>query len=169
VGAVVLLAVMASLPYFWAAREEANLAETRSELAFLQKKRESRATSGTSQVSADDDTSSMLLSGNTAGLASAAFQTKVSGLAAENNLTLSRMSSLLSEPRGALQSVKLDISATGEIENLRSFLVALEGTSPFMFVRDAKVSKAVTKDDSQSRTLEINLRLEAFADGGKEK
>jgi len=164
-GAVVLLAVAASLPYFWHAAIAAQLSESRELLTLIESKSRSAANRKGAALTPADDIAPLFVTGGTAGLALAELQRLAGTLAEQNGLVVERTQPLPAEEKNGAATLRLEIETSGSIEGLRGFLHGLETGTPLIFVRSAHISAGPAEADAgslPSERLSVRLELEAF-------
>ncbi len=167
VAALAALIGLAVLPFLWTAQTQATIAERQAEVRFLEARINKAPAGNRPGFTAGDDVKPVFLSAATAGLGYAALQRLVDGLAEESGLAVERIQPLQSDEAGDLTTLRMEVEATGSIEALQQFLVALEAGTPFVFVSGARMAPAqATEADSSilpSEKLVVSLQLEAFA------
>jgi len=166
IGAVVLMAVAASLPYFWHSAIAAQLSESRDLLALIETKSRAAASRKGAALTAADDIAPLFVTGGTAGLALAELQRLAGAMAEQNGLVVERTQPLPTEEKDGAATLRLEIETSGSIEGLRGFLHGLETGTPLIFVRSAHISAGPVEADAgpslPSERLSVRLELEAY-------
>ena len=167
VTAFAVLILVAVLPYLWLASLQNAISQRTADVRFLEARVNKGSNNGRAGLAAGDDVTPIFISGNTPGLGHAGLQRLVDRLAQENGLGVERIQPMQSDEAGALTTLRMELEATGNIENLREFLLALETGTPLVFVNEARVSPGRPSEDDTdalpSDNLSISLQLEAFA------
>ncbi len=165
-GAVVLLAIAASLPYFWHSAIVAQLSESRELLTLIESKSRTAANRKGAVLTPADDIAPLFVTGGTAGLALAELQRLAGTLAEQNGLVVERTQPLPAEEKNGAATLRLEIETSGSIEGLRGFLHGLETGTPLIFVRSAHISAGSAEADAggslPSERLSVRLELEAY-------
>lgn len=165
-GAVVLLAIAASLPYFWHSAIVAQLSESRELLTLIESKSRTAANRKGAALTPADDIAPLFVTGGTAGLALAELQRLAGTLAEQNGLVVERTQPLPAEEKNGAATLRLEIETSGSIEGLRGFLHGLETGTPLIFVRSAHISAGSAEADAggslPSERLSVRLELEAY-------
>jgi Tfp pilus assembly protein PilO len=109
----------------------------------------------------------MFLPGTTPGTTLAAFQSIVSGAAAESGLSIQRMQPLPTDEVQGLAPYLLAVDAAGSLQQVQAFLVEVEAVLPIVIVTgfDIQPRSAEASSDQfyPSEDLALSLRLEAYA------
>jgi type II secretion system (T2SS) protein M len=167
IGAIVLFAVIASLPYFWHAAITAQLSESRDLLTLIEAKTRNAANRKGAALTPADDIAPVFAAGGTSGLALAELQRLAGAMAEQNGLVLERTQPLPTEEKDGLAILRMEVETSGSIEGLRGYLHAIETGMPLIFVRRAHISTAPAESESgqslPSEHLSARLELEAFA------
>lgn len=164
-AALVVMAAIATLPYVWLAVSEPAYAETRTELRFLQGKLKNSKTVQQAGLTAADNIDPLFVAGDTPGLATAGLQSIVAQIAGENGMVVERTQPLQTDNTDGAGILRMEVEASGSIENLRGYLLALESNMPLIFVNQAKVSPSQSTDNIESLPsdrLTVSLQLEAY-------
>jgi hypothetical protein len=161
-----LLAGLAALPYVLQSRLAGEVAAQKAELALLTA-RASRVEARRQSLTMADQPERMFLSGATDGAALAAFQIFVNEAAAMTGMSVLRTQPLPGEETEGLRAHRLSVDASGSIEQLRAFLVAIESTLPVVIVTGFEIGPAASDapegEPYPSEMLSVTLRLEAYA------
>jgi hypothetical protein len=167
IGAVVLLGVAASLPYFWRAAVAAQLSESRDLLTLIEAKTRNAADRKGAALTPADDIAPVFVAGSTSGLGLAELQRLAGAVAEQNGLVVERTQPLPAEEKDGHASLRMEVETSGSIEGLRGFLHAIETGTPLIFVRSAHISSGAAESESgqslPSERLSARLELEAFA------
>lgn len=166
-AAAAVLIVLAGLPHWWTMVTKEDIALRQAEAKFLEA-RVSKASAGSrAGFVAGDDVRPIFLAARTAGLGHAALQREVDRRAEESGLAVMRIQPLQSDEAGNLTTLRMEVEASGSIEALQQFLVALEAGTPFVFVSAARIAPGRADDPESSalpsENLNVSLQLEAFA------
>jgi hypothetical protein len=166
IGAIVLLAVAASLPYFWHAAVAAQLSESRDILSLIERKTRNAASRRGAALTSADDIAPVFIAGNTTGLALAELQRLAGAMAEQNGLVVERTQPLPTEEKDGLAILRMEVETSGSIVGLRGYLHAIETGTPLIFVRRAHISASQAESESgdslPSERLSVRLELEAF-------
>lgn len=166
IGAVALLAIAASLPYFWRSVIAAQLSESRGLLTLIETKSRTAAIRKGAALTPADDIAPLFVTGGTSGLALAELQRLAGAMAERNELVVERTQPLPTEEKDGAATLRLEIETSGSIEGLRGFLHGLETGTPLIFVRSAHVSAGPAEADAgrslPSERLSVRLELEAY-------
>ncbi len=167
IGAIVLFAFAASLPFFWHAAVAAQLSESRDLLMLIEAKTRNAASRKGATLTSADDIALVFAAGGTSGLALAELQRLAGAMAELNGLVLERTQPLPTEEKDGLAILRMEVETSGSIEGLRGYLHAIETGTPLIFVRRAHISTGAAESDSgqglPSERLSARLELEAFA------
>jgi len=165
VVALVLMALAAIIPFGWYVANASRLEESQTELRFLEAKLKSAKRAEHAGLTASDNIALLFLDGSTAGLAAASLQSLVGKLASETGMTIERTQPLQSEDQQDSAVVRMEITASGSLENLRNYLLAIEAGEPLIFVNAAKISAPQSSGEDSSALpsdrLVATLQLEA--------
>lgn len=166
-AAFAVLAGLAVLPFLWAAHTQETIAERQAEVRFLEARVNKAPAGSRAGFVAGDDVRPVFLSASTPGLGHAALQRLVDRLAEDSGLAVERIQPLQSDEAGDLTTLRMEVEATGSIEALQQFLIALEAGTPFVFVSGARMAPGRPGEAEggalPSENLVISLQLEAFA------
>jgi hypothetical protein len=164
--AILALSGIAALPYYWNAMATAQLNESRNELRFVEAKLKSAKRTQRMGLSAADNIEPLFTSGATSGLALAELQRLVGNIAEVNGMLLERAQPLQTEYSNGLAVLRMEVEASGSIESLRGYLLAIETSQPLIFVNSAKISASESQTENAaelpSDKLTVALQLEAY-------
>jgi hypothetical protein len=159
--------VLAALPYLWNGSLREQAAARSAELALLRQKVQFSATARGPVLGTSDPVETMFLPGTTPGTTLAAFQSIVSGAAAESGLSIQRMQPLPTDEVQGLAPYLLAVDAAGSLQQVQAFLVEVEAVLPIVVVTgfDIQPRSAEASSDQfyPSEDLALSLRLEAYA------
>ena len=164
--AILLLGAAAALPYAWLSYTNTRLGEARTELQFVEAR--INASKGGTQVklTAADNIDPLFASGATSGLALAGLQRLLGSLASANGMAVIRTQPLQTEHGDGLAVLRMEVEASGSIDNLRGFLLAIETGEPLIFVNQAQIAASEKSGDTggflPSDKLSVTLQVEAF-------
>lgn len=163
-GAIALTGI-AVLPYLWNARLREEVVEQKAELTLVEG-RARRAAENRPRLTEADQPARLFVSGTTAGTTLASLQSMVGKAAEASRMSVLRMQPLpVDEVEGA-SPIRLSVDAKGSLEQLRSFLTALETSLPLIIVTGFEiVPHAAEAPEAQaypSEDLAVTLKLEAF-------
>jgi Type II secretion system (T2SS), protein M subtype b len=165
VAAYILVATaIAATPFVIADNLKADISEQKNTLSLLKKRAEKTANGLTASSLDKRDVASILIPGETAGIAAAEMQRRIANLADISGLTISRMQSVNITQSGRSVALELELEATGKIEGLQKFIYAVESGKPFIFVKDANISvdeAGVTDASAGAEQTSIRMTLEA--------
>lgn len=164
-GAIAALA--AWLPFYWQGLVAEQADTARRELRFVEARINAAKGASRPHLSAGDDVTPLFLKGATAGLSLADLQTRVSAIAMAAHVTIARSQPLQTDRQSGLAVLRSEVEASGSIENLRDFLIALEAGEPLIFVDQAQISApAVAASEGSvalpSENLSALLQIEAY-------
>jgi Type II secretion system (T2SS), protein M subtype b len=164
--AILAMSAIAALPYYWNAMASAQLNESRNELHFVEAKLKSAKRTQRIGLSAADNIEPLFTSGATSGLALADLQRLVGNIAEVNGMVIERTQPLQTEYSNGLAVLRMEVEASGSIENLRGYLLAIETGQPLIFVNSAKISASESQTENAvelpSDKLTVALQLEAY-------
>jgi Type II secretion system (T2SS), protein M subtype b len=164
--AILAMSGMAALPYYWNAVATVQLTESRNELRFVEAKLKSAKRTQRMGLSAADNIEPLFISGATSGLALADLQRLVGNIAELNGMVIERTQPLQTEYSNGLAVLRMEVEASGNIENLRGYLLAIETGQPLIFVNSAKISALESQSENAlelpSDKLTVALQLEAY-------
>lgn len=168
-GAACLAVLVAWLPFYWRSTIDDEIGTARTELRFIEARINAAKGVTRPQLTASDDIAPLFLAGGTAGLSIADLQSRVAALAAAAHVTIVRSQPLQTDKQTGAAVVRSEVEATGSIESLRDFLIALEGGEPLMFVTQAQISAPVAAAANAaadgalpSENLTALLQIEAY-------
>jgi Tfp pilus assembly protein PilO len=166
-ASVLLLLLLAVLPYAWHASLRQQVAAQTAELDLVKARVLARESARGPVLSEKDQLQDMFLPGTTAGTTLAAFQTLVSEAAAASGINVLRMQPLPTDEVEGLSPYRLAVDAAGSLEQLQAFLLDVEAMLPVVIVSGFEISpRAAGGSEPQpypSEDLAITLRLEAYA------
>ncbi len=166
-ASVLLLLLLAVLPYVWHASLRQQVAAQTAELDLVKARVLARESARGPVLSEKDQLQDMFLPGTTAGTTLAAFQTLVSEAAAASGINVLRMQPLPTVEVEGLSPYRLAVDAAGSLEQLQAFLLDVEAMLPVVIVSGFEiVPRAAGGSEPQpypSEDLAITLRLEAYA------
>lgn len=166
IGAIVLLGLAASLPYFWHTAVAAQLSESRELLTLIEAKTRNAASHEGAALTSAGDIAPIFVAGSTSGLALAELQRLAGAVADHNGLVVERTQPLPTEEKDGHAILRMEVETSGSIEGLRGFLHAIETGTPLIFVRRAHISSGPAESQSgqslPSERLSARLELEAF-------
>jgi Tfp pilus assembly protein PilO len=165
VGAVVLLAGLAALPFALHASELDGLAEKRLELRFMEARLKAAQGDPKNRLTEADEIGPLFVKGTTAGLAIAEMQDFASQLAQSSGLQVLRLQPLQADRDGDLSALRIEADVTGSLDGLSQFLLKVEAGQPFIFVNRMKIvapENASATGALPSDQLTATLQLESF-------
>ena len=112
-----------------------------------------------------DDIDPVFVTGSTPGLAIAEMQSFASKLAGESGMTVQRLQPLQADRDGNLAVLRIEAEVTGNIEGLRSYLLAIESGVPMVFINRIRIAapESVAEGGAlPSDQLTATLQLESF-------
>ena len=163
IGAAVIMAVIAALPFYWHGANSAALAEAQTELRFIEAKLKSANGNRRAGLTIADNIDQLFIQATTSGLGQASLQQILGRIAEENHMVIERAQPLDIEQRGNLAVLRLEIESSGSIEGLRGYLHAIETGQPLIFVNRAKISAAESGGGNPSDRLTVALQVEAYS------
>ncbi|MCB1379279.1 MAG: hypothetical protein KDK89_13080 [Alphaproteobacteria bacterium] len=154
---------LAWAPYYWQADIENQRAERELELRLI----ESRLTASRDQkgppLTQDDKIDPMFVTGPTTGLAMAEFQRILSDMAGKTGMVIERQQPLQTDAGPDSTILRMDVVATGSMDALRAYLLALESGLPVIMINEAEITP---KDNQQteypSESVRVALQVEAY-------
>jgi general secretion pathway protein M len=165
-GAIVLLALTASLPFVWHAAVAAQLNESRDLLRLIESKTRNAAGRKGAALTSADDIAPLFVTGGTSGLVLAELQRLAGVMAEQNGLVVERTQPLPIEEKDGAAILRLEVETSGSIEGLRSLLHELETGTPLIFVRSAHISAGPAEGETgqtlPSERLSVRFELEAY-------
>lgn len=162
IGSVLVMAIIAVLPFLWYAEINTSLGEAQAELRFIESRLQSTGGQQRPGLTDHDAIDQVFVPGSTSGLGQANLQQLIGRLAEENSIVIDRSEPLDIEQRGSLSVLRLESEATGSIEGLRAYLLAIETAQPYLFVNQARISAPDSGSENPSGKLNIILQLEAY-------
>lgn len=166
IGAVLMLAGLAALPFALQASELNGLAEKRQELRFMDARLKAAKGGPKNRLTEADDAGPLFVNGTTPGLAIAEMQAFASQLAQASGLQVQRLQPLQADRDGSLAVLRIEADVTGSLESLSQYLLKIEAGQPFMFVNRMKIAAPEAATDTvalPSDQLTVTLQLESFA------
>ena len=165
-GGLCLLAMLAATPFVWRHVMQSQLDEGRQLLTLIESRLDAAGKGRKATVLAAADAALAYVPGATAGLATANLQKLLVDLATASGQRVERVQPLPAEEKNGLAQLRLEIATTGNVESLRSYLLAIETGTPLLFIREAHLSTptAVSGDTGQlpSDNLAVSLQVEAY-------
>lgn len=166
IAAALVLGVAAWLPYYWHSTILDDTDTAKTELRFIEARINASKADSRPHLSAGDDIAPLFLSGGTAGLALADLQARIATMASQSHITVVRSQPLQTDRQAGLAVLRAEVEATGGIDGLRDFLIALEAREPLIFVNQAQII-APNLDKTQtaalpSENLTAILQVEAY-------
>ncbi len=165
-AATVAMFGLAVLPYAWYASVNAQLAESRVDMGFIEAKLKSAKDVHPAGLTAADNLEPMFAPGATSGTGLAGLQTLVAKLAEENGMVIERTQPLQTENTGGLAVLRMEVEASGSLDSLRGYLLAIEAGQPLIFINQAKITAqdAAAEDGAAlpSEKLTVALQLETY-------
>ena len=158
---IMLLLVIALLPFLWHAQMREELAAQRAELALVTARAE-RSTGLSFRITEADQPERMFLPGTTAGTTLASFQSLVNSAASRSGLNILRMQPLPSDEAAGATPYRLAVDMAGGLLQVRTFLADVETGLPLMTVTSLEIIPRSGEDPYRSDDIAISLRLEAF-------
>jgi hypothetical protein len=166
VAATLIMGCLAGLPYLWYSVTNSQLAESRVEMQFIEAKLKSVKDVRTTGLTASDNIEPMFAAGATSGTSLAGLQTLVSRLAEENGMVIERTQPLQTEQTSGLAALRMEVEASGSLESLRGYLLAIEQGQPYIFINQAKISSQEANSEDAtalpSDKLTVALQLESY-------
>jgi hypothetical protein len=164
--AAIVMLLVASLPYYWLSAIGGDMDQAQTELRFIEARINAAKGDSRPQLAAGDDIAPLFLTGGTSGLLLADLQTHITSLAVASHMTVIRSQPLQTDRQEDLAVLRVEVEASGNIENLRDFLAALETGEPLAFVNQVQI---ITQPASQaaegtlpSENLTAVLQIEAY-------
>lgn len=165
-GSALVLGGLAWLPFYWQSTIVDQTDQARTQLRFIEARINAAKGTTRPRLSAADDVSPLFLTGATPGLSLADLQARVASLATASHVTLARSQPLQTDRQQGLAVLRTEIEASGSIENLRDFLLALEAGEPLIFITQAQVNAPVADKTGDgalpSENLTALLQVEAY-------
>jgi hypothetical protein len=165
-GTLIFMAGLAGLPYLWYHYNKGQLGEARAEMQFIEAKLNSIKSVHRAGFSASDNIDPVFAVGSTSGTSLAGLQTLLANLAEENGVTIQRTQPLQTEAKEGLAALRMELEASGSLESLRGYLLAIEQGQPFIFINQAKISseQAAAEEGAAlpSDKLLVALQLETY-------
>lgn len=166
---IAVLGATAALPFIQLTRVESEITDQQSQLtklhrdhadeASLRKENENLITSGQSAT--------LLLEGETIGIAGATLQRLIADLVVAHNGTASSLQILPPATEDDFVRISLSLSLSTDIDGLQGFIHALETGQPLMFIDDIRIrsgqSEFTVPDPHLLGPLDVTLQVSAFA------
>lgn len=163
---IVALAAAAIVPFLWQQSVLAQIDEKRVEMRFIEKRLEAAKGGAKVRLTATDDIDPLFVAGTTPGLALAGLQDFVGKLASDNGMAVERLQPLQADNAGGLAVLRMEVEATGSIESVRNYLLAIEAGQPLIFVNRVQIAApegaAGESGVLPSERLSVALQLEAY-------
>jgi hypothetical protein len=165
-GAMLVLAGTAVLPYLWYDQVSDTVAERQLELRLIESRLTRNGQQKAPPLTSADDLNQLFLPGSTSGLTLADFQRLLNQTAEKNGMVIERIQPLQSDPEQGLSVFRMEAVATGNIEALRAFTLALETMVPMIFITQAQISpdeaRRLKDPEYPSESLSLALQVEAY-------
>jgi general secretion pathway protein M len=165
---ICLLVLLAAAPFMRLSTAQEQLGESQEELVKLTKQieRQAELRKKIAGANANSHDTTLLLEGETTGIAGANLQKIVSGLILEYGGTASSFQVLPSEADGNLTRIPMSVSISVSVDALRDLLYRLETGTPLIFVDGITVHP----DTESARNnlayflgpLDVSLRISGF-------
>jgi hypothetical protein len=166
-GALLFVALLAWLPFYWQSAIQDEMDSARSNLRFIEARINASKGDRRSRLTAGDNVTPLFLNGGTPGLALADLQARVTTLAAASHMTIIRSQPLQTDRQSDLAVLRAELEASGSIDSLRDFLLALETGEPLIFVNQVQISAPpidkAASDALPAENLTAILQIEAYA------
>jgi hypothetical protein len=164
--ALVILAGIAIVPYLWYGALTDSVAERQLELRLIESRLTKTGREKAPPLTSADDLNPMFLPGSTSGVTLADFQRLLNQTAEKNGMVIERIQPLQSDPGQGLSVFRMEAVATGNIEALRAFTLALETMVPIIFITQAQISpdeaRRLNDPAYPSESLSVALQVEAY-------
>ncbi len=168
--ALLLALALAAAPYVWRDGLADQVAEKHNEVRLLAARISAAEQNRAPAIAAGDSYGALFVAGSTTGLAMATLQRHVANLAQQNGMELERTQALQAEEKDGVSILRMEAEATGSLEAVRGYLLALEAGDPLLFITAAKISVPPGTDAGSaalpSDRLTVALRLEAYGTPG---
>ena len=161
--AIALGMILVGIPHYWYGQILDLRVERENKLRLIEAKLASLARRSGPLLTDEGSVLEMFLKGTTPGTATAEFQTLLNTSAEKAGMVIERLQPMDTETRGDISVITMEIVAFGNLESLRTYLMAIETSLPIIFITDADISPQNTTQSSfPSESLMVNLRLQAF-------
>lgn len=167
--AVAALGATAAVPYIQLAHIDSEIANQQSELMRLGRDHADEATlrQENESLMSSGQSATLLLEGETIGIAGATLQRLIADLVVAHNGTASSLQVLPPATEDDLVRISLSLSLSVDINGLQGFLHALETGQPLIFIDDIRVrsgqSEFAVPDPHLLGPLDVTLQVSAFA------
>jgi general secretion pathway protein M len=167
--AIVMMIALAAAPYIQLDRVVTALAERTSELSRLRGHAAEEATlrQENEGLMASGQSETLLLAGETVGIAGATLQKLIADLVLAHDGTASSLQVLPPSTESDLVRISLSLSISVGIDGLQGFLYALEAGQPLMFIDDIQIRSGLSEftapDPHLLGPLDVTLQVSAFA------
>lgn len=169
VAALIAIGAVAATPFAQLSGFDAELAEKKAELARLRNQTAEEATLRTENESliASGQSTSLLLDGDTTGIAGANLQKLINDLVLAHGGTASSLQVLPPTDEKDLVRIALSLSISVAIDGLHGFLYDLETRQPLIFINDIRIRSSQDglgqPDPHYLGPLDVTLQVSAFA------
>lgn len=164
--AIAAMGVLAAAPFVRASWLDAELEQSRTELAALRKAIAHEGAlrkENTALAARDKDASQLLLQGETTGIAGANLQKLLGGLVSAHGGTTSSVQILPPVEDGNLMRIPMSLSISVGIDGLRDIVHGLETGLPLIFIDDIAVRSPLYGADAHFLgPLDVTLQVSGF-------
>lgn len=167
--AIAVLGAAAAAPYIQLARIDSEIADQEAELTKLRRDHADEASlrEENANLISSGQSATLLLEGETIGIAGATLQRLIADLVVAHNGTASSLQVLPPATEDDLVRISLSLSLSVGIDGLQGFLHALETGQPLIFIDDIRVrsgqSEFSVPDPHLLGPLDVTLQVSAFA------
>lgn len=167
--AIAVLGATAAAPYIQLARIDSEFAAQEAELTKLRRNHADEASlrAENENLISSGQSATLLLEGETIGIAGATLQRLIADLVVAHNGTASSLQVLPPATEDDLVRISLSLSLSVGIDGLQGFLHALETGQPLIFIDDIRVrsgqSEFSVPDPHLLGPLDVTLQVSAFA------
>jgi general secretion pathway protein M len=167
--AIAVLGAAAAAPYIQLARIDSEFAAQEAELTKLRRNHADEASlrAENENLISSGQSATLLLEGETIGIAGATLQRLIADLVVAHNGTASSLQVLPPATEDDLVRISLSLSLSVGIDGLQGFLHALETGQPLIFIDDIRVrsgqSEFSVPDPHLLGPLDVTLQVSAFA------
>lgn len=167
--AIAVLGAAAAAPYIQLARIDSEIAAQEAELTKLRRDHADEASlrEENANLISSGQSATLLLEGETIGIAGATLQRLIADLVVAHNGTASSLQVLPPATEDDLVRISLSLSLSVGIDGLQGFLHALETGQPLIFIDDIRVrsgqSEFSVPDPHLLGPLDVTLQVSAFA------